>query len=116
MSFVKNLPNELQFLIMKYLTYSPTSTFIKKNEKIILKKQIYYLFINNKFDIFHTNDTIKTERIFQHRIMQYIYFATTPIDIQQPLDDQINGHKERQQFFKEKLKGLLKLMQASNNL
>ena len=59
MYFVIYLPNELQYHIMKYLSYSPTSILIKTNEKFILKKQIYYLFINNRFDIFHTNDTIK---------------------------------------------------------
>ena len=41
MLYLCKLPIEIQYLIMKYLSYSPTSKLIQDNQTIILNKQIY---------------------------------------------------------------------------
>ena len=109
MLYLCKLPIEIQHLIMKYLSYSPTSKLIQDNQTVILNKQIYYQYIDNRFDIFHTNDRVKEERIFQQCIMEYILI--TKKNPRLPLTMLLD---ERQQFFKHKLKGLLKIMQSSS--
>lgn len=106
MLYLCKLPIEIQYLIMKYLSYSPTSKLIQDNQTIILNKQIYYQYIENRFDIFHTNDHNKEERIFQQCIMKYIHITKKYPRI----PDSILVDS-RQQFYKEKLKSLLKIMQ-----
>ena len=105
MLYLCKLPIEIQYLIMKYLSYSPTSKLIQDNQTIILNKQIYYQYIENRFDIFHTNDHNKEERIFQQCIMTYIHITKKYPRI----SDSILV-ESRQQFYKEKLKSLLKIM------
>ena len=105
-----SLPNELQFYIMKYLSYSPSSNIIKSNQTYILNKQIYYHYIDNRFDIFNTNDSVKTERIFQQCIMDYI-----KITKKYPRVSGSTRVECRQEFFKDKLKHLLNIIQKSNN-
>ncbi len=70
MLYLCKLPIEIQYLIMKYLSYSPTSKLIQDNQTIILNKHIYYQYIENRFDIFHTNDTLSTngdDDVFEER-------------------------------------------------
>ena len=105
---ISSFPNELQFYIMKYLSYSPSSVLIKSNQTYILNKQIYYHYIDNRFDIFNTNDNVKTERIFQQCIMDYI-----KITKKYPRLSDSNTLQCRQEFFKDKLKKLLKIIQKT---
>ncbi len=105
---ISSLPNELQFYIMKYLSYSPSSNIIKSNQIYILNKQIYYHYIDNRFDIFNTNDSLKSERLFQQCIMNYIRITK-----KNPYLTDSNTLQCRQEFFKDKLKKLLKIIQKT---
>ena len=99
MIIINQLPIDLQCYILKYIGYSPTSDVIKANLSYIKKKQLYYNYIDNRFDIFNTNDTIVNDRLFTHNIMRYIHLLN--------INHSITYTTQKQLYYKEKLKKLL---------
>lgn len=68
---VKQLPIELQYIIMKYISYSPTAKMIQQNRILIDRKRELYDYAN-LYSIFHTNINHPIERLFNHAILKYI--------------------------------------------
>ena len=68
---VYNLPIEIQFIIMKYISYSPTAKLIREQKIIFDRKRELYDYIN-LYGIFHTNVKYRMERIFNPRIVNYL--------------------------------------------
>ena len=62
---------ELQWAILKYLSYSPTSRLIKENSLSTDRARELYDKLD-KFKIFHTNAYKPIERIFNPTILKYI--------------------------------------------
>lgn len=68
---VYKLPIELQYIIMKYISYSPTAKMIQHNRILIDRKREVYDYAN-LYSIFHTNVYYPIERLFNHAILKYI--------------------------------------------
>ena len=71
MLYVKQLPIEVQYIIMKYISYSPTANMIQQNLILIDRKRELYDYAN-LFSIFHTNVYYPIERLFNYTILKYI--------------------------------------------
>ena len=68
---VKQLPIEIQYIIMKYISYSPTAKLLQQNRILIDRKRELYDYAN-LYNIFHTNLQYPVERIFNHAILKYL--------------------------------------------
>ena len=69
---VGKLPTEIQWIILKYLSYSPTSQCIHAHPLVFVRARELYDHLDIRFDIFKTNDGIVVERIFNPVTLRYI--------------------------------------------
>ena len=80
MQFIQLLPMEIQWAILKYLSYSPTSKLIKENSLSTDRARELYDNLE-KFKIFHTNVYKPIERIFNPTILKYIRLSHYNLNI-----------------------------------
>lgn len=83
---VSSLPIELQWKILKYIMYSPTSILIKSNTLPFDRAREIYDYID-KFGVFHTNHYYPVNRLFNPvmvktlRRIQLSHYGNTSISL-----------------------------------
>jgi hypothetical protein len=95
---VKQLPIELQYIIMKYISYSPTANMIQQNLILIDRKRELYDYAN-LYSIFHTNVYYPIKRLFNHDILKYIRSIQLSLN---PINPSIHTYLGKE-YFQERL-------------
>jgi hypothetical protein len=95
---VNKLPIEIQYIIMKYISYSPTAKMIQQHLIIIDRKRELYDYAN-LYNIFHTNVDHPRERLFNNAILKYIRY----IQLSQNRINPSNHSYLDKEYFQERL-------------